>query len=890
MSLCDADEHRLDPLQFTSSVASHLGIQPSRISLVLSFTDSTGTADNTLIGMAMTLPLLSGMGPSTGTLLQQLFAPPPNTTLVNGSYSHPLLGNITFCQQPEPFVTTLVLPAPSPPPQAPPTPPRPPHPSPPSPLVPPPSSLGQQGNVPPSLPPPSLPMASASGLGSYGSARDSMPWIILSVAALTLLAILAVVAAVWLYRRRKMAGAWGADEDVFLALAPKRKSSSALSRHKSSRAELGHDSTTARHDDDSTTLEHIATLTRELSALLDDDRTSALLESESLAAQLKPHERELLMRMGQRSNWLGRGRRNVPALPVDATSTRGRPSPPSLPLPQPLPMPEPHPSDRRAYPAHLERAFPPNQGIFNGGSAAQETDDGEADHEPQHVYLPLAQRRTLRHAASSGRSFSSSPDDDVNDDGPEQVYLPLAQRRPSARATPLQRGPSQSRAEPNGTGAAALRNAQPPRQFSGTLPLPTLTDRLPSSQALRHATSSGRSFSTSPDDDVNVEGPEQVYLPLAQRRPSATTAIMGSTATALDRASPSRRPSASSQRQPSQPDCRPSPPALQQSSSAVSFSSFDPEDTETAMATPATTLDRIPPPSRRPSASTQGQPLRPDCRPSPSPPTLQQSTSTVSFTAFDPEETETAAAMGSPAISPATTLDRAPPRAPPPRRPSSPQLPAQTFTESEPPPQALRQDLPRTAGSDMRLSPLASLDASLEDSFKSPRDGVPAVAPQRTARQGQAPRVPRRVGSDATGGVGGVGGAGGGARRGSRYAQGPPTTEEPPRTSLNEIDLDEAEERGGVYAVQGSLADKLKYFQSGAAKKREGAEVDRSDSRRRVRKSSALASPRLGSHEPAATPPMPTRTPSSSAAASRSTPSPRRLSKKASSITKVLEI
>ena len=190
----------------------------------------------------------------------------------------------------------------------------------------------------------------------------------------------------------------------------------------------------------------------------------------------------------------------------------------------------------------------------------------------------------------------------------------------------------------------------------------------------------------------------------------------------------------------------------------------------------------------------------------------------------------------------------------------------------------------------MRLSPLASLDASLEDSFKSPRDGVPAVAPQRTARQGQAPRVPRRVGSDATGGVGGVGGAGGGARRGSRYAQGPPTTEEPPRTSLNEIDLDEAEERGGVYAVQGSLADKLKYFQSGAAKKREGAEVDRSDSRRRVRKSSALASPRLGSHEPAATPPMPTRTPSSSAAASRSTPSPRRLSKKASSITKVLEI
>jgi hypothetical protein len=253
--------------------------------------------------------------------------------------------------------------------------------------------------------------------------------------------------------------------------------------------------------------------------------------------------------------------------------------------------------------------------------------------------------------------------------------------------------------------------------------------------------------------------------------------------------------------------------------------------------------------------------LRPDCRPSPSPPTLQQSTSTVSFTSFDPEETETAAAMGSPA----TTLDRAPPRAPPPRRPSSPQLPAQTFTESEPPPQALHQALPRTAGSDMRLSPLASLDASLEDSFKSPRDGVPAVAPQRTARQGQGPR-------------------------GSRYTQGPPTTEEPPRTSLNEIDLDEAEERGGVYAVQGSLADKLKYFQSGAAKKREGAEVDRSDSRRRVRKSSALASPCLGSHEPAATPPMPTRTPSSSAAASRSTPSPRRLSKKASSITKVLEI
>lgn len=54
--------------------------------------------------------------------------------------------------------------------------------------------------------------------------------------------------------------------------------------------------------------------------------------------------------------------------------------------------------------------------------------------------------------------------------------------------------------------------------------------------------------------------------------------------------------------------------------------------------------------------------------------------------------------------------------------------------------------------------------------------------------------------------------------------------------SLGSVALDEVEERGGVYAVQGSLSDKIKHFQSGGAKHREGAEVVRSDSRRQLRK------------------------------------------------------
>ena len=102
---------------------------------------------------------------------------------------------------------------------------------------------------------------------------------------------------------------------------------------------------------------------------------------------------------------------------------------------------------------------------------------------------------------------------------------------------------------------------------------------------------------------------------------------------------------------------------------------------------------------------------------------------------------------------------------------------------------------------------------------------------------------------------------------------------------LGHIDLDDAEERGGVYAVEGTLKDKLKYFQSGAAKKREGADFARSDSRRRVRKSSVASPPSVTPSAGASATQTPT-VPSSSG----SPPWPRRLSHKSSSITAVIDI
>ena len=79
----------------------------------------------------------------------------------------------------------------------------------------------------------------------------------------------------------------------------------------------------------------------------------------------------------------------------------------------------------------------------------------------------------------------------------------------------------------------------------------------------------------------------------------------------------------------------------------------------------------------------------------------------------------------------------------------------------------------------------------------------------------------------------------GGARRNARRAhfeQMAQSQVQPPDVKLGSVDLDAVEERGGVYAVEGGLKDKLKYFQSGATRQREGAEVARSDSRRQIRR------------------------------------------------------
>ncbi|MGB1607422.1 MAG: hypothetical protein ACPIOQ_82605, partial [Promethearchaeia archaeon] len=300
----------------------------------------------------------------------------------------------------------------------------------------------------------------------------------------------------------EVGGAAADDEEIFLALAPGGMGRPARRSSASKPTAGGGESTTSHDGSDAQKLQHIASLTKELSALLDNEQTDALLELDTLAAQMKPQERDLLMRVGQHSKWLGRGRQTgAPASPF------------VLPLPQRLPIPQPHPSDRRRYPLHLQQAYPPTRGSQSGLDEAPEDgidddDDSEEGSDLGAMHMPLscpsngAPRRvpslpsaaqpTLRssnsmHRGSTfGHSFSSF--------GPENEAD--AQAALALDCSTLSR----------------QQSSQPSRQSSSLRPPPTLTERKPSSRRtstvpnrrpshtpshtlLQHAGSSNISFS-----------------------------------------------------------------------------------------------------------------------------------------------------------------------------------------------------------------------------------------------------------------------------------------------------------------------------------------------------------------------------------------------------------